>query len=249
VREYFEQSLPPYLTAMAKEACATRALGAPKAGRYKLCVPVSQGAQGVEPLDDPKSEGVTIPPKDGKPFPRPDTLRGKADTIDNEVSAYIEDSLRPYLGSLGMVICAVRASATPNARRYLCIEKSKAAQGPRLRSPVAAETLPPPPKDRKVYPAPVSVPVGPDFEVRVYIENKLRPYLISLAKVACQTRAVAAPRVGRYGVCVLPSGGAGNVEALDEGPRGEGVTIPPKDGGKPFPSPEGGPPRPGNPSQ
>jgi hypothetical protein len=195
----------------------------------------------VEPLEgnDPRSEGVTVPPKDRKPFPRPDSLRGKADTIDNEVSEYIENKLRPYLGSLGKVICAVRSSAAPTTGGYgLCPQGSKTNR--RARTPPtqeAAETLPPPPKDRAPYPNPLTVPTAPDNEVRTYIEGQLTPYLTSLAKVACSTRAVAAPKAERNGVCVPFAPGAENVMALDQGPREEGVTIPPRDG-RPFPRPD-----------
>jgi hypothetical protein len=247
VRGYIEQSLRPYLTSMAKTACGVRAKATPKSGRYGLCVP-STKAEGVESLDDPKAEGVTIPPKDGKPFPRPDTARSKADTIDNEVSGYIEDKLLPYLGSLAKVICGVRRSAAREMGDYGTCGAS--ARGQRARSPTgeAAETLPPPPKNRKVLPAPVTVPVGPDNEVRTYIEKDLRPYLTTLSKVACGTRASAAPKVARYGVCVPYSPGATGVEQLEGDPKGEGVTIPPKNG-RPFPLPDEGRPGPGNPPQ
>ena len=109
---------------------------------------------------------------------------------------------------------------------------------------IVAETLPPPPKDRIVYSRPVRVPVAPDNEVRNYIENGLRPYLISLAKVACETRAAAASRTGRYGICLPNSAGGVNVEPVGS-PEGEVITIPPKDG-RPFPA-DSGPPRTGTP--
>jgi hypothetical protein len=251
LRGYIEQGLRPYLTSIAKVACATRVAAAPKAGRYEICVPATAG-QGVEPLEDndPRAEGVTIPPKDGKPFPRPDTLRGKVDTIDNEVSEYIENKLRPYLASLGKVICAVRSSAAPTTGAYgLCPPGSKTNRRARPpTTPEAAETLPPPPKDRMPDPNAETIPTAPDNEVRTYIESHLRPYLTSLAKVACSTRAFAAPKADRNGVCVPFTPGAENVVALDQGPREEGVTIPPKNG-RPYPSPEPGPPGDGPPRQ
>jgi hypothetical protein len=229
VRGYIEQSLRPYLTSMAKTACAVRAKATPKSGRYGLCVP-STKAEGVESLDDPKAEGVTIPPKDGKPFPRPDTARSKADTIDNEVSGYIEDKLLPYLGSLAQVICGVRRSAARETGYYGTCGASAREQSARSLGGEVSETLPPPPKNRKVLTAPVRVPVGPDNEVRTYIERDLRPYLTSVSKVACTIRASAARRVDGYGICVPFSPGAANVVALDEGPKGEGVTKPPPGG-------------------
>jgi hypothetical protein len=230
VRGYIEQSLRPYLTSLAKTACAVRAYAAPRGGRYGLCVS-GKGGAGMEPLIDPKGEWVTLPPKDGRPFPPPDSLRGR-DSVDNEVSRYIEDSLLPYVASLARVTCTVRAKAAPRAGAYgICLRKpgqaAASAQNPQ------AETITPPPKNRTPYP-PGKVRPASDNEVRIWIETQLRPYLISVAKVSCETRAAVYGGAGRYGICVLGSPGAKNVEPI-QGTKGEVITIPPKDG-KPYPT-------------
>src|SRR4051812_22332674 len=72
-RTYVESKLRPYLDWMAQAACGVRASAAPTAGRYGICVTASKRGPGVEPLEgDPKGEGVTLPPKNGRPYPQPD---------------------------------------------------------------------------------------------------------------------------------------------------------------------------------
>jgi hypothetical protein len=234
-RTYVESKLRPYLDWMAQAACGVRASAAPTAGRYGICVPASKRGPGVEPLEgDPKGQGVTVPPKDGRPYPPPDSLKPiRGDSVDNEVRLYIENDLRPYLSSLATVTCAERAAASPRAgRNDLCPE----AQG-----------ITPPPVDGRPYPPGDKRPPAADNELRNYIENDLRPYVTSLAKVACGVRVVAASTVDGSGICVPFAANTPGVVRLDEGPEGEGVTVPPRDG-RPYPvpggTPGGNPPRP-----
>jgi hypothetical protein len=240
VRTYIEQRLRPYVTIVAKTACSFRATATPKWGRYGVCLPASQsGGKDVETLTDPKAETVWRPPKDGKPFPSPDTAHAGKDTVDNEVSAYLENRLRPYLGSLATILCASAAKTASRSPGYgLCQRNGKPAE--KVTMP-EGETVTVPPKNRQPYPPPVQVPVAVDVEVRHYIETQLRPYLTSLAKVVCGARAAAAPAVDRQKVCVPYRAGVTDVVALEDGPASEGVTMPPKDG-RPYPGPDSTPP-------
>ena len=239
VRTYIEQRLRPYITIVAKTACSLRATATPKSGRYGICLPASQsGGKEVDTLTDPRGETVGYPPKDGKPFPSPDTAHARQDTVDNEVSAYLENRLHPYLGSLATILCASAAKRASRSAGYgLCERNGKPAE--KMTMP-EGETVSIPPKNRHPYPPPVKVPVASDIEVRSYIETQLRPYLTSLAKVICGARAAAAPAVDRQKICVPYRSGMADVVALDDGPAGEGVATPPKDG-RPFPGPDSTP--------
>jgi hypothetical protein len=130
------------------------------------------------------------------------------------------------------VTCTVRAKAAPKAgANGICLGKlGQAASGGQ---DPQAETIKPPPINRAPYPAGKVRPAA-DNEVRSWIETRLRPYLISVAKVSCETRAAVYGGAGRYGICVLGSPGAKNVEPI-QGTKGEVITIPPKDG-KPYPT-------------
>ena len=225
VRTYVEQKLRPYLTSLAKATCSVRATSARRSGRHGICVAVVRGRPGVEALDDPKMEGVTPPPKNGKPFPQPDTVRGRKIGVDNEVSDYFENKLRPYLDSLAHVTCAVRAKAAPRAKAYgLC---------------PSAETINKPPKNRAPYPAGKVRPAA-DNELRVFIETALVPWLQSLSHLDCELRALLAGSAGRYGIC-LQSGDTTKEFPPLVGYEGEVVTVPPKNG-KPYPEPDVGRP-------